>query len=129
MKFFHLVWGNLRRRKLRTALTLLSILVAFVLFGFLCAIKQALVVPGQQDSSSSRQERLGSDPWHGTNTFDQAVALARRGWPEGAAAALELRAEVDDVENEGRFRGGRPGRGLHARHVLIHGVTSSLVGV
>lgn len=43
MKFLHLVWGNLKRRKLRTALTLLSILVAFVLFGFLCAVKQALV--------------------------------------------------------------------------------------
>lgn len=43
MKFFHLVWGNLKRHKLRTSLTLLSILVAFVLFGFLCAIKQALV--------------------------------------------------------------------------------------
>lgn len=43
MKFFHLIWGNLLRRKLRTSLTLLSILVAFVLFGFLCAIKQALV--------------------------------------------------------------------------------------
>lgn len=43
MKFLHLIWGNLTRRKLRTSLTLLSILVAFVLFGFLCAIKQALV--------------------------------------------------------------------------------------
>ena len=43
MKFLHLIWGNLLRRKLRTSLTLLSILVAFVLFGFLCAIKQALV--------------------------------------------------------------------------------------
>jgi putative ABC transport system permease protein len=43
MKFFHLIWGNLRRRKLRTSLTLLSILVAFILFGLLCAIKQALV--------------------------------------------------------------------------------------
>jgi putative ABC transport system permease protein len=43
MKFFHLIWGNLKRRKLRTTLTLLSILVAFVLFGFLCAIKQGLV--------------------------------------------------------------------------------------
>ena len=43
MKFLHLIWGNLLRKKLRTALTLLSILVAFVLFGFLCAIKQALV--------------------------------------------------------------------------------------
>jgi putative ABC transport system permease protein len=36
MKYAHLVWGNLRRKKLRTLLTLLSILVAFVLFGLLC---------------------------------------------------------------------------------------------
>ena len=43
MKFAHLIWGNLKRRKLRTSLTLLTILVAFVLFGLLCAIKQALV--------------------------------------------------------------------------------------
>ena len=42
MKFLHLVWSNLRRKKLRTSLTLLSILVAFVLFGFLAAIKHAL---------------------------------------------------------------------------------------
>lgn len=42
MKFLHLVWCNLKRKKLRTSLTLLSILVAFVLFGFLCAIKEAL---------------------------------------------------------------------------------------
>jgi len=43
MKFLPLIWGNLMRRKLRTSLTILSVLVAFVLFGFLCAIKQALV--------------------------------------------------------------------------------------
>ena len=43
MKFAHLIWGNLKRKKLRTALTLLTIMVAFVLFGMLCAIKQALV--------------------------------------------------------------------------------------
>jgi putative ABC transport system permease protein len=43
MKFLHLIWSNLRRKKLRTVLTLLSIVVAFVLFGFLAAIKQALV--------------------------------------------------------------------------------------
>ncbi len=41
MKFLGLVFSNLKRRKLRTALTLLSILVAFLLFGFLCAIKEA----------------------------------------------------------------------------------------
>ena len=43
MKFAHLIWGNLKRKKLRTALTLLSILVAFLLFGVLCAVKQGLV--------------------------------------------------------------------------------------
>ena len=43
MKFAHLIWGNLMRKKLRTSLTLLTIMVAFVLFGMLCAIKQALV--------------------------------------------------------------------------------------
>jgi putative ABC transport system permease protein len=43
MKFLHLIWCNLRRKKLRTSLTLLSIVVAFVLFGFLSAIQQALV--------------------------------------------------------------------------------------
>jgi putative ABC transport system permease protein len=42
MKFLHLIWSNLKRRKLRTGLTLLSILVAFVLFGLLAAITQAL---------------------------------------------------------------------------------------
>jgi putative ABC transport system permease protein len=43
MKFLPLIWSNLKRRRLRTFLTLLSILVAFVLFGYLAAIKQALI--------------------------------------------------------------------------------------
>jgi len=43
MRFLHLIWSNLKRKKLRTLLTLLSIIVAFVLFGLLCSIKQALV--------------------------------------------------------------------------------------
>lgn len=42
MKFLHLIWSNLRRKKLRTSLTLLSIVVAFILFGLLSAIQQAL---------------------------------------------------------------------------------------
>jgi len=42
MRFLHLIWSNLKRRKLRTTLTLLSIIVAFVLFTLLSAIKQAL---------------------------------------------------------------------------------------
>lgn len=41
MKFLALIWSNLKRKKLRTSLTLLSILVAFVLYGLLCTIKEA----------------------------------------------------------------------------------------
>ncbi len=42
MKFLHLIWSNLNRRKLRTILTVLSIVVAFILFTLLSSIKQAL---------------------------------------------------------------------------------------
>ncbi len=41
MKFLPLVWRNLLRRKVRTLFTLLSIMVAFVLFGYLSAIRVA----------------------------------------------------------------------------------------
>jgi len=41
MKFWPLLWGSLRRRKARTVFTLLSIVVAFVLFCYLAAIRVA----------------------------------------------------------------------------------------
>jgi len=41
MKFLYLIGSNLRRKKIRTTLTVLSIFVAFVLFGYLAAIEQA----------------------------------------------------------------------------------------
>ncbi len=44
MKYLHLVWANLKRKKIRTGLTLLSIFVAFALFGLLSAIKTAFGV-------------------------------------------------------------------------------------
>lgn len=42
MRFLPLLWSNLRRKRLRTLLTLLSITVAFVLFGYLSAIRVGL---------------------------------------------------------------------------------------
>jgi len=41
MKFLPLVWRNLMRRKVRTIFTVLSIFVAFLLFGVLMAIRMA----------------------------------------------------------------------------------------
>jgi putative ABC transport system permease protein len=42
VKFLPLILGGLRRKKLRTILTVLAILVAFLLFGVLCAVREAL---------------------------------------------------------------------------------------
>jgi putative ABC transport system permease protein len=42
VKFLPLIWGNLKRRKLRSLLTILCILVAFILYGYLAAISRAL---------------------------------------------------------------------------------------
>lgn len=41
MRYLHLLWANLMRRKLRTAFTVASIFVAFVLFCYLGAVDQA----------------------------------------------------------------------------------------
>lgn len=41
MKFLHLVWRNLMRRKIRTFITIMTIMVAFMLFGGLMAIRAA----------------------------------------------------------------------------------------
>ena len=41
MKYLPIVWRNLMRRKVRTTFTLLSIFIAFLLFGFLMAVRSA----------------------------------------------------------------------------------------
>ncbi|HEX4826119.1 MAG TPA: FtsX-like permease family protein [Candidatus Polarisedimenticolaceae bacterium] len=41
MKFWPLLWSNLKRRKARTIFTLLSIVVAFILFAYLAAVRIA----------------------------------------------------------------------------------------
>ena len=41
MKYIYLIFSGLKRKKLRTGLTILSIMVAFILFGYLTAIRQA----------------------------------------------------------------------------------------
>ena len=41
MKYLYLIFSGLKRKKMRTGLTILSIMVAFILFGYLTAIRQA----------------------------------------------------------------------------------------
>ena len=45
MKYFHLIWAALFRRKTRTVFTLLSVLAAFLLFGMLDAVRTAFNAP------------------------------------------------------------------------------------
>jgi putative ABC transport system permease protein len=46
MKYFHLVWAALFRRKTRTLFTLLSVLAAFLLFGLLDCVRMAFANAG-----------------------------------------------------------------------------------
>src|SRR5262249_14691822 len=54
MKYFHLIWASLFRRKARTVLTLLSVLVAFVLFGLLDTVRSTFVNMNQSAAGADR---------------------------------------------------------------------------
>jgi putative ABC transport system permease protein len=54
MKYLHLVWAALFRRKTRTVLTLVSIIAAFLLFGLLDAVRTSFTQAGQSANGASR---------------------------------------------------------------------------
>jgi putative ABC transport system permease protein len=54
MKYLHLVWASLFRRKTRTVLTLVSIIAAFLLFGLLDAVRTSFTQAGQSANGASR---------------------------------------------------------------------------
>ena len=54
MKYFALIWSNMWRKKIRTTLTILSVLVAFLLFGLLSAFKLAFTGVGASLETAER---------------------------------------------------------------------------
>ena len=54
MKYLHLVWAALFRRKTRTILTLVSIIAAFLLFGLLDAVRTSFEQAGQSANGAQR---------------------------------------------------------------------------
>jgi putative ABC transport system permease protein len=54
MKYLHLIWAALFRRKTRTILTLLSIIAAFLLFGLLDAVRESFAQAGQSAAGAER---------------------------------------------------------------------------
>ena len=54
MKYLHLVWASLFRRKTRTVLTLVSIIAAFLLFGLLDAVRTSFSQAGRSANGAAR---------------------------------------------------------------------------
>lgn len=54
MKYLHLIWAALFRRKTRTLLTLVSIIAAFLLFGMLDAVRTSFNQAGQSANGAER---------------------------------------------------------------------------
>jgi len=54
MKYLHLIWAALFRRKTRTILTLVSILAAFLLFGLLNGVRESFAQAGQSAQGAKR---------------------------------------------------------------------------
>lgn len=54
MKYLHLIWAALFRRKARTILTLVSIIAAFLLFGMLDAVRTSFNQAGQSANGAQR---------------------------------------------------------------------------
>jgi putative ABC transport system permease protein len=54
MKYLHLVWASLFRRKTRTLLTLVSVVAAFLLFGLLDAVRTSFAQAGQSANGAAR---------------------------------------------------------------------------
>ena len=70
MKYLHLIWAELFRRKTRTILTLLSILAAFLLFGLLNGVRESFADAGKSAAGAQRLQ-VGS-----RLSFIQALPMA-----------------------------------------------------
>jgi putative ABC transport system permease protein len=91
MKYLPLVWRNLMRRKTRTLFTVLSIIVAFVLFGVLAALNTAF---------SAGVELAGNDRLIITHKVSIIQLL-----PESYMAKLQATPGVVDVLHQTWFGG------------------------
>ena len=80
MKYLHLIWAALFRRKTRTFLTLASIAAAFLLFGLLDGIRTSFAQLGQNADGAQRLQTISR------LSFIESLPLS-------------LRARIDQVEN------------------------------
>jgi putative ABC transport system permease protein len=92
MKYFHLIWSALFRRKTRTIFTLISIMAAFLLFGLLNAVRVAFT--------------SGSDSLAGAERLVVASRFSiMTGLPESLSARIAAIPGVEGVGHENWFGG------------------------
>lgn len=86
MKYFHLVWSALFRRKTRTLFTMLSVLAAFLLFGMLDSVRTAF-----------------ADIGHSVNGATELITMSNLGIMNQLPLSLQSRIEtVPGVERVAR---------------------------
>ena len=85
MKYLHLIWAALFRRKTRTVLTLVSIIAAFLLFGLLDAVRTSFTQAGQSANGAARLQ-TGSKL-----SFIQAMFARFRKWYSSASGRVSHR--------------------------------------
>ncbi|TAN08440.1 MAG: FtsX-like permease family protein [Rhodanobacteraceae bacterium] len=78
MKYFHLVWSALMRRKTRTIFTVVSIVAAFLLFGMLDSVRTAFAAAG-----------------HSVNGASQLITMSKLGL--GSQLPLSLQSRIATV--------------------------------
>ncbi|MEO6075618.1 MAG: ABC transporter permease [Dokdonella sp.] len=92
MKYFHLIWAALFRRKTRTMLTLFSVMAAFLLFGLLDSVRVAFAGGGASVT--------GADRMNVTSRFSIIQGL-----PMSLASRIEALPEVKVVTWSNWFGG------------------------
>ena len=149
MKFFPLVWRNLLRRKVRTTFTLLSVFVAFVLFGILMAIRVAfgagVTIAGRRAADDDRQDLARSTrsrcrTCSRSQSTEGVVDLSHANWFGGiyqdpknffanmAVEPGELAADLSGVQAAGGPEEGLAGRSHRRHRRRRHGATVRLEG-
>lgn len=100
MKYLHLVWASLFRRKTRTALTLVSVVAAFLLFGLLDAVRTSFSQAGQSANGAARLQTGSKLSFIQTLPLSLEAQIARVGGVKSVTYANWFGGAYQDPHNQ-----------------------------
>lgn len=100
MKFIHLVWASLFRRKTRTFLTLVSIIAAFLLFGLLDAVRTSFAQAGQSADGAQRLQTRSKLSFIQTLPMSLSAQIARLPGVDKVSYANWFGGAYQDARNQ-----------------------------